>query len=308
MKAFIALTPKTMISVMTLSAIIIASNTQASNPTANFELGAGLEHDSNLNIIELDKNAHESDTATVLNAKADTQWKASDKFTLSGGYAYSTKIYQNNPEYDLAINQLSADANYDFDVLTLGASYNYANAKLDKKSFLDLRQTSFYASKLFDNRIYLRAATNLQDKSFNNLSARNATNTGLAGDVFVFFNEGKTFVAFGVTNEEEDAKAKEFDYKGMTLKTKLSNKFSLWEKDSKLQLGWRYFTHDYSGITPEINKERYDSGHVGDIEWELAFTPHISMLTKIEFSKYNSNLAAANYSDTTTSLTLKARF
>lgn len=308
MKTFNPSTSSPMITAMTLSAIFIVSNAYASTPTANFELGAGAQYDSNLNIVELDKNSHEGDTASILNAKADAQWKATDKFTLSGGYAYSTKLYQNNEEYNLAINQFSADANYDFDVLTLGANYNVAKAELDKKSFLDLTQTSVYISKLIDNRIYLRAATNFQEKSFATISDRNATNAGLAGDAFIFFNEGKTFIALGISNENEDAKAKEFDYKGTTLKTKLSNKLSLWEKDNKIQFGLRYFTHDYSGITPEINKERYDSGHIADIEWELAFTPHISMLTKVEVSKYDSNLAAANYSDTSTSITLKARF
>src|SRR6478609_7941712 len=90
----------------------------------DFEVSAGAEQDSNLNVVELDKNAHESDTALLLNAKADASWKPTEKLNLSGGYAFTSKTYQNNSEFDLAIHQLYADANYDFTYVTGGASHH----------------------------------------------------------------------------------------------------------------------------------------------------------------------------------------
>ena len=293
---------------MALVFLLQSSNSLAANPSADFEVSAGAEQDSNLNVVELDKNSHESDTAALLNAKFDVNWKPQEKFNLSGGYAYTSKTYQHNDEFNLAIHQLYADANYEFTLLTAGASHHFAKAELDGNSFLDLHQTSVYISKLINNTVYLRAAANVQDKTFTSLSDRNATNKGFSGDAFVFFNEGKTFVNVGISNEKENARAKQFDYKGVTYKARASHKFNAFGKDNKLQLGWRYTTKDYSGITPDINAERYDSGHATDINWEISLTPKVSLETKVEHGNYNSNFAAADYSETRASLIIKARF
>jgi hypothetical protein len=280
----------------------------AANPIADFEVSAGAEQDTNLNVTELDKSSHKSDTAALLNAKVDVNWKPSEKLNVSGGYAYTSKTYQQNHEFNLGIHQLYADANYDFTLLTAGASHHLAKAQLDGNAFLDLQQTSLYISKLINDKIYLRAAVNSQAKTFASLSDRNATNTGFSSDAFVFFNEGKTFVNVGVANEKENARAQQFDYKGVNYKARASHKFTAFGKDNKLQLGWRYTAKDYSGITPEINAQRYDSGHVTDINWEISVTPRVSLETKLERGKYNSNFAAADYSETRASILIKARF
>ena len=290
------------------SLALFCSAINAIAASTDFEVSAGAEQDSNLNVVELDKNSNESDLAKVLNAKLDANWKPAEKLSVSGGYAYSTKLYQKNDSFNLAIHQLSADANYDFNLLTAGASYHYADALLDGKNFLDLRQTSFYVSKLINDKIYLRAATNIQNKKFSSLGERDARNTGFSGDVFVFYNAGRTFVSVGVANEDENANAKQFDYKGINFRSKLSHKFSVGDKENKVQVGWRYTKRDYSGITPEIKAERYDTGHVADAEWEINFTSKLSLVTKVERGNYNSNLAAADYSETRTSILLKARF
>jgi hypothetical protein len=276
--------------------------------SADFEVSAGAEQDSNLNVVELDRSSNESDIAALLNAKVDANWKPVGKLSLSGGYAYSSKTYQNNDNYNLAIHQLSADAHYDFDAITMGGSYHKAKAILDGKSFLDLQQTSIYASKLINNKIYLRIAANNQNKHFSSLSERSATNTGFVGDLFIFSNGGKTFVNLGMSNEKEDAHAKQFDYSGINLKAKVANKFSLWNKENKLQLGYRYLKRDYSGITPEIREKRNDTGNIAEASWEIAFSPKISVETKLEHGKYKSNLDAADYSETRVAVLLKAKF
>lgn len=272
------------------------------------EVLAGLEQDSNLNIVELDKNSSQSDIALLLGAKADGKWQANEKLALSGGYSLFTKNFQHQSEYNLMLHQFSADANYNLGLFTWGASYHYADANLDKDNFLELQQNSIYITKLINNRVYLRAAATLQDKQFAGRSERNAENVGFSGDIFVFFNEGKTFVALGLTQENENAKLQELDYNADTLKAKISHQYSGWDKQQKLQLGWRYAVRDYAGTNPVIERERYDSAHSTELEWEVNFNPTIAIVTKVEYSQYDSNLPSAKYSETRTSATLKARF
>ena len=282
---------------------------QAAEATsANFEVSAGVEQDSNLNIVELDQSSEESDLAVLLGAKADGKWQVSEKFALSGGYSYAGKTYQDQSAYDLALHQFSVDASYSAELLTVGASFHYADANLNKKDFLELQQTSFYVSKLLNERFYLRSAVNLQNKDFAGLRERNAENVAWVNDGFVFFNQGKSFVALGFGIENENAKLHELDYKANTLRAKASHQYELWDKSQKLQAGWRYFTRDYAGVNAEIKSKRNDSAHVSELEWEVNFTDHIAAVTKVEYGQYDSNLPSADYSETRTSLTLKARF
>ena len=300
---------KKMIFSLLLLQTFSAAKAFAANPSVDFEIDAGAQQDSNLTVSEIDKKSNQSDLATLLNAKADAKWKAADeKLSISGSYAYSSKTYQQYDDFDLAIHQLSADANYNFTAFTAGANYFYADANLGGNDFLNLSQTSLYISKLFNDRIYLRGASNFQNKEFSKLSSRNADNKGVSGDAFIFFNQGKTFVSVGIATENENAKAHEFDYKGKSIKARVSNKFLLWRKENKLQTGIRLVDRDYSGITAEINKKRSDKSYVADIEWEVGLSKNISIATKVERGNYNSNLPSADYSDTNTSLLLKIRF
>jgi hypothetical protein len=292
-----------------LFSVVLISVSQSGFAAAEFELSTGVEQDSNLNVVELDKTSNESDLALLLNAKANGSWRPAEKLTVSGGYSYSAKKYREQDEFDLAIHQLSTDANYEFDAVTLGASHHYAKAILAAEDFLDLHQTSLYIAKLINNRFYLRAAANLQDKSFTqDLSDRNAKNRGANADAFVFFNQGKSFVSLGVSSEKENAKASEFDYSGHSVKARASHKFMLGSKDQKVQLGYRYLERDYAGITAAINAERYDKAQVADASWEVSLSKNLSLEAKAETGKYTSNLASADYQDNRVSLQVKFRF
>jgi len=296
-----------------ITAIGFVNFVYAATPEGSVRLEAGTEYDSNLSVVELDQYSTQSDWAALLNARLNGRWKASDKLDLKAGYYYLTKTYQDNESFDLAIQQLFADASYNFDVFTLGASYHNADAELAEKDFLQLQQTSLYASRLFNNRIFVRAATNYQDKDFPGNAERNARNTGIAGDVFVFFQQGNTFVAAGFTREQEDAAQDQFNYDALSLRASINHKFPVWGKASKVQLGMRYHDRDYSAATiptddGQTDSFRSDNHRVANIEWEIHLTPQITATSKIESGDYQSNFAAADYSETLASVTLAVTF
>jgi hypothetical protein len=273
-----------------------------------FELGTGVEQDANLNVVELDKTSHKSDLALLLNANAKGSWNPGEKFSLSGGYSYSDKRYREQSEFDLAIHQLFADVNYAFDGATLGASHHYAKAILDTRDFLDLQQTSVYIAKLINNQFYLRAAATTQDKQFAGLSERNENTKGASADGFFFFNQGKSMVNVGVANEKENARDHQFDYSGKRISLRASHKFDLAGKAQTLQLGYRYWQRDYSGVTQAINAERLDNGKVLDASWEVSLSDNTALEAKAERGDYRSNLPVADYRDSRVSLQIKYRF
>ena len=292
-----------------LSSIFLCCDiANAQSTSGSAEVSAGVEHDSNLNIPELKRNSHNSDTAAAVGAKLDGKWKATKRLTLNAGYRFSSKTYRRHPEYDLGLHQLSGEANYDLDVANVGVSHHYADARLNKNKFLKLQQTSVFAGKLIKDKIYLRVAATAQDKQFAGLPERNAKNHGISGDAFVFFNEGKTFVNAGIAHENESATAKAFNYSGNTIKTSVSHQYNLWNKPQKLQLSSRYGVRNYQGITPEINQARKDTEHVSELAWEVSLTPKIAAITKLEYGNYRSNVSSATFSDAKTSVNLNARF
>lgn len=290
------------------SVISSTNSSMAATPTTKFELETGAEYDSNLSVIELDKSSSEGDWSALANARLNSQWQATDKAKVKGGLSYSSKTYRDFSEFDLVIKQAFIDTSYDFQPLTLGASFHYADAELDSSDFLTLQQRSIYISRLINQTFFLRAAINDQDKDFPGSRARNADNQSVAGDAFFFFNQGKTFLTVGLTGETENATANEFDYDGTNFRTSFNHQFSLWGKKNRLQLGWRYDQRDYSAVTPALEAKRTDKRRIATLEWQIETNNWLSVSGKVERGNYDSNLASANYAETVSSLMLKASF
>jgi hypothetical protein len=280
----------------------------AATPTAKFEFETGAEYDSNLSVIELDQNSSEGDWSILAKANINGQWQATDKVKLKAGAGYSSKTHQDYSEFNLAITQAFVDASYDFQPITLGISYHHADAELDNQDFLTLQQRSVYVSRLINQTIFLRAAINDQDKDFPNTTGRNAGNRGFSGDAFFFFNQGQTFFTLGISNEKENTEINEFDYDAINVRSSVSHQFSLWNKKNRVQLGWRFDNRDYSTVTELIDAKRQDERRITTLEWELETNNWLSLIGKLESGNYHSNLASADYSETISSVTLKARF
>ncbi len=271
------------------------------------ELDLGMEYDSNLTVEELDRSTSTSDTALLLRGKLDGQWQASDKLSLRGGYSYLSRNYRDHSEFDLAIHQLYGDLSYEFEPATLGASHHYARARLDGSDLLDLHQTSLYASRLFDQRIFLRLAADFRDKQFDDRDARDAQSEGLSSDVYVFFNRARTYVSAGISGESEDAKGAEFDYDGWTLKSKVSHKFPLAEKTTQLSLAYRFEDRQYDHLHPLIGNERDDTRHTAKLEWEVGLNDHVAVISSLEYRDFHSNLESVDYTKNLASLALRLK-
>lgn len=287
--------------------LLPAQADRAETKITDAELDLGVEYDSTLSVEELDVSRNNADTALLMRGKLNGQWGVADNFTVKGGYSYLGRDYRDFSEFDLDIHQLFVDAAYDFSVVTLGASHYYATAALDGSDLLDLNLTSLYASRLFDDRIFVRLAGNFRDKQFDGRPDRDADSKGLDADIYFFFNRAKTFVSVGLSGEDEDARSAEFDYSGITFKTKAQHRFKLMGRDSKLALSWQYTDRDYDNVTPLIADKRNDERSITRFEWEQGLIPHLDVVTMLEYGDYSSNLDAVNYSETVASVALRLK-
>lgn len=293
MKRYI--TPLYALTVCPLLMAGIASASESSDSDFSIALEAGIERDSQLTVEEIDQYEADSDMATHLQFEAEGDWQATSRLALKGGYHYTSKSYQDNQDFDLDISRVFADVSYDFSFVTLGANQHEVDAKLAGDGFLDMTRTGFYAGRLFANSFYLRAELLDIEKSFDDLSERNATGDTIATDGYFFFNQGLSFFSLGIEQEEETAQAEHFSYDAINFRATFSHEFNWLNKRNRIKLNGRHSNREYLGVYPGIDEARTDTKNSVSFSWNLFFTDHFSMITHLEQTFADSNLPSADY-------------
>lgn len=272
------------------------------------EIEAGLEYDSNLNVAELDTASEDGDTAWLFTAGLDGTYTPTDRLTMTGGYSFSSTNYLTHSDFDQDIHLASADVSYDFDAVTVGASYHHSRALLASEPLLDFSLASVYLGKLFDNGVYLRGSLQDKRKSFEDDKARDASARGASADLYYFFNDARTMIAIGVDGDDEDASADVFDNEMLGFRSRLSHRFLVSGHDHKVQLGWRYVERDYADQDPLLGEPRHDDHGVVDASWAVGLNSVITVEGKVESGRYRSTLETADYDETRVSAILRASF
>ncbi|MCU4677076.1 hypothetical protein N7931_15690 [Catenovulum sp. 2E275] len=275
---------------------------------ANFDLESGVEYDSKLTVVELDQLKEEADIALKFAAKAKFNWQATQKLTVKGGYTYSNKDYKMYDEFDLIIHQLSAEANYDFSVIKLGALHYLSKAELAGEDFLNLNQSSLFLSKLMDNKHYLRFSINFTDKKLDDFSSRNSIGKGYSADYFLFENQAKSFFSISIHTDKQSADSTQFNYYEQGINTKMSHQFDRFSLPQKIQLSVSYWHRDYTEITPLIGRKRDDKKQGAELSWFINLNEYITLHNKLEYADYHSNLNTADYHEYLASIQVKAAF
>lgn len=274
----------------------------------SFNAGIGVKHDSNVAVLELDASSDQSDQAALVDLGAGLTYNLTDKATLRADYALSHTEYDEFTDFNLTIHRGSLDAAYDFEVFDAGLSYHYIDALLDSSGFLSMRQTSPYLAKLFDNNVYVRGAYIHTDKRFDDNPSRDADNDAVSADVFVFFNNLKTYVVLGVKHSREDARAAQFDYDGNQVSAQISHKVPFGERDLQLRSRLRYETRDYDAITPSIGAERDDDRYRFDASAAWPLGNRLTATAQYEYADNRSNLSTIDFSEHVFSVRLDAKF
>lgn len=268
----------------------------------------GGVYNSNVSITELESATGQSDTGATAGGELDLGWRPTDRLTADVGYSYDGTFYQDQDEFDLGMHLFYGDLAYQFDHFSLGTNYYYADAALGGNDFLTMEQYSFYGGRLFAEQLFLRAALNAGEKTFDGFSERDADVEGLGLDAFWFFNQGRSSLAAGYHYEDEQARLEQFSYDGHTVRVSYSHRFPVFGRDARLQLGARMEERDYVGVTPAIATRRDDRQRVVDAELELPVSGSLGIVTKLERGDYSSNLASADYTENRVAMSVRYSF
>lgn len=291
----------------------------------NGYLEGGYEHDSNLTVDELNSASGESDEAWVYDAGLEAVLKPAERLNLTLGYSASGSRYRTFDRFDQDIHLASADLSYDFDPVTVGASYHYSRATLGSDPFLDYRRGSVYLGSLLGENVYLLASLQDKSKNFEDSDARDSDIRGASLDTFFFFNQARSHVLFGLDGDREDAEADAYDNRLVRVRLALVHKFTLAGEDNRFRLGWRYEDREYDEViisssdpvltdpltgdlAERTSSQRADKAAIFEASWRIGLNEVFSLEPSISHGNYTSNVDSADYDRTVAGVTLRAGF
>lgn len=290
----------------------------------NGYVAAGLEHDNNLAVDELDASSDQNDEAWVMDAGLEGAFNPAQSVNLILGYDFSGRRYHNLDQFDQDAHLLSADLSVDIDAISLGTSYHYSYITLDTDRFLDLHRASVYLGSLVGDSAYVLGSLHTTRKDFAVDNDRNSDTVGGSFDTFLFFNGSQRTVVLGVDIDNEDAKSDAFNNRLIRLRATYLHRFKLAGNASRFRLGVRYEDRQFDDIVvteeerrpapvfapiiTERTSERTDTAWIVDASWRLGLNDTLSLEPSISYGNYTSPVASADFDRLLVGLSIRADF
>ncbi len=272
----------------------------------SFEVGAGLEYDSNVAVLELDASTGAGDSAALLQLGVAYDRPAGTKLDFGGGYNFSETAHEDFSAFDVRIHRGSGSIAYDLGRFDVGATLQHAYAELDGSEFMTLTQLSPYLSRLVGQRLFLRFAYADTDKDFADDPQRDAATSSLSSDAYVFVNGLKTYLVFGHRYDDEDAEEAALDYTGQRLAVQLSQRFRAGTRDITLRTYLRGESRDYRAATASIGAPRRDDRGEIEVLAEIPVGPRVLTRVSLKRADNESNLPSVDFAETVFSVEFTA--
>jgi len=273
----------------------------------SFEVGAGLEYDSNVAVLELDASTGAGDAAALLDFGVAYDRPGNAKLDFGAGYNFSETAHEDFKAFDVRIHRGSANMSYDLGRFDIGATLQYADAELDGTEFLSLTQLSPYLSGLVGRRLFLRFAYLDSDKDFADNPARDAATGSFSSDAYVFINGLKTYLVFGHRYDDENAGFDELDYTGQRFGVQLSQRFTARAREITLKTHVRVESRDYRAVTPSIGELRRDDRLEIGLVAEIPVGQRVVTRVAIRRADNESNLPSVSFAETVASVAFSAK-
>lgn len=270
------------------------------NKPARFEVEVGLggEYDSNVSVSEVDRASNEGDYALIADASFEVKKELGERYDLAATYDFSQTMYDEFDFVDRQTHIVGADLARKGAITDTGLSLYYINSRLDGKDFLDFYRVSPSVSGFIARKWFARGAYVYADKSIINTPDRDAESHSLELDLYAFRRGLRSYFNIGYRFKDEDAEAAEFDYKSNSVKLRYIHRFDIFERLAKLELSWRFEDRDYSSITPDIGEDRSDDRSRWRVDLEVPLIGASGMELYYGYADYESNVDAADYTQT----------
>lgn len=298
-----------------LAGALAASAAAAAHDRIDFsgEAATGIEYDSNVSVIDLDKNTGRGDASLLTDLGLGADVTLTEAIALKLGYDWSQTRHQNFSDFDLSMHKASAALKYDAGIVDTGLALHYVDAQLGGDDFLEMRRFSPSLAKLFGERLYLRGAYVRADKDHRTDAGRSAVNDGFSADAFWFLDGTRRYLAFGLLVADEDAINADFDYDGRRLKLTYAQRVEGGGLDVELKFRLQLERRDYRQVLESSFLEgepsrRADNRQRASLLVDVPVTEWLAVKGGIEYARNVSNLASADFDEVSYSARLAAAF
>lgn len=266
---------------------------------------AGLEADSNVSVIEIDTQTAEGDESAVF--ELGLEWSADlrENTGFKVGYDLSTDQYDTFDNFNTTTHRFSAEVNQTIGAARVGVVGNYVASRLGGDGFINLTRVSPYVQSYFGDRQYLlRGSYIYTDKDFVDRIDRDAEAQAVSADVYRFFDGARRYVSLGVRYTTEDTVADEFDFDATLIKVAAVQRFTVFDRSSRLRVGGRWQARDYQNVTPSIGEIRADDRYRAEASLETDITKSLFVRGEVRYNNNVSNLPAADFDETVVAISI----
>lgn len=264
------------------------TNQEKRTPDFSVKANTSYYSNSSVGVDELDQNTQASDTGTYLNIKPELQWKISDHLSIAASHNFTSINYNDLDAFDLIIGDTALSAAVETPLGRLGYRYDDVNADLGSNKLLDMTMHTADWGRIFNDQIYWRIAYIEIDKNFSGLAERDAENTGIQSQWFIFSDDFKSNIVLSIKHSDENANLNALSNTAWEYVLGANKTFSLFSKVSAIKLNLKRSHSDYAA------REVADEGALGLEDQEFFFRKDISSSASLEFETQFSKYIGAN--------------
>lgn len=301
--------------IVLLSIAFLATATPSVDSYANeqginfgLDAAAGVEYDSDVGLVELDRKSGEADSATIATAGLDMTVTTGNPLSLRFAYDYSDTAYRQFSEFDLGLHHGHAEIMLNSRRFDASIATDRYEGVLNGDHYLALTQYSPSVSTFLGSRVYARGAFIASSKTYDDLSSRNASSGALRLDTYVLLDGMNRYVSLGWQQAREDAVDAELDFDSVQFALGYGQKITLPLMELMLKANTRYEQRNYRNVTGSIDAHRKDTRLRGSLVAAIPFTDHIKLEGAIERADNRSNLDSAAVDKVVYAVKLRMQF
>jgi len=270
------------------------------------ELELGMRYDSKLNVSELDSHLATDDQALVSTGKIKARWQADEKWHFTSGISHSLTRYDSHQDFNLDITTLSVSGGFNSALAQFGLHAYQAGAQLGGDDFLTYQQQGLSVADHAFGQGFWRISLDQTDKSFAQLSHRDASAHSIRGDGFWFYQQDG-FINLSYEFQDEDAHTRALDFISHGVNLKLQHSLALLGETTRLQASYQFERRRY-GTDEQSGAGRDDHRSVLQLSVHYPLLPYLDVNLSAQRGDYDSTLATADFHETLAELSVRAHF
>lgn len=295
---------KTFYAMATLMCCSVLAQQPRFNLSGEFEMG--MRYDSNLNVVGLDSHSATDDRALVSNGKIKARWQADEKWHLNGGISHSLTRYDSLQDFNLDITTLSVSGGFKSTLAQFGLHAYRADAQLATDDFLTYQQQGLSIADHAFSKGFWRISLDQTDKSFAQLSHRDASAHSMRGDGFWFYQQDG-FINLSYEFQDEDANTTALDFVSHGVNLKVQHSLLLLGETTRLQASYQIERRHYStDEQSEFGRDDYRS--VMELSIHYPLLSYLDVNLSAKRGDYDSTLTTADFRETVAELSVRAHF